>query len=269
MYLILNRILLLFGVRIVNDKKVVFLYHTYDYSGPERKQSGHVIKLSDNSKDVFGFLNMDYSDYKKQQFKTIFEFTEWVTENCKYLTVNIVKDIAKEVEKIPEKERHELLTLANKFVNTIKIGHIILRDFQYTPIIMYPNLRESIVRNYFDSDEVTNQFVNIKLERLHKTELPGKFSPRNVVHWIRPLRSNPKLTGIFTRSFVDYITQNNFREFPRFLVDIDKEVLKKEVISYYYNMFPNSAAFREYALESTEMNEVKQEEAELELFSAL
>jgi hypothetical protein len=258
MYLILNRILPMFGVRIVNEKKVVFLYHIENYTDPYAPtRSAHVVKLSDNANDVFGFLNMDYASYKKQQFKTIFEFTDWITTHCKYLTVEIVKSIEKEVQATPEDKRPDVLKAAGRFAETVKIGHIILRDFQYTPVVMYQNLKESIVRSFFDDASVEKQFVDLKLAYLKDTELPNKFSPKHVINWIPTLKSNSTLTGIVTRSFVDYVTQNNVKKFPRFLIDTDPGIVKKEVLSYYYNIFPNSAVYREYVLAHPEMNEVK------------
>lgn len=256
MIIILNRILPFFGMRIVNEKKIVYLFRIKNYTDPIKIESSHIIKLTSNLGDVFDFLNMDYSDYKKQQFKSIFEFTDWVTENCKYLTVEIVKSLESEIKATPEKDRPDVLRAAGRFVETVKIGHIILRDFQYGPIIMYENLRESIVRNYFDSDEVQKQFIDVKIDHLKDVEIPGKFSPKKVITWLPELRSKSSLTGIFTRSFVDYITQNNMKKFPRFLVDTDPGIIKKEVISYYYNIFPNSAVYREYVLTDKEMNEV-------------
>lgn len=243
-------------MRIVHDKKIVFLYRIKNYTNAYKSESSHVIKLTDKLSDVFDFLGMDYTDYKKQQFKSIFEFTDWFTENCKYLTVEIVKSLENEIKATPEKDRPDVLRAAGRFVETVKIGHIILRDFQYAPIMMYDNLRERIVRHYFDSEEVQNNFINLKLAHLKETEIPGKFSPKQVITWIPELRSKSSLTGIFTRSFVDYITQNNVKRFPRFLVDTDRGIIKKEVISYYYNIFPNSAVYREYVLTDKEMNEV-------------
>jgi hypothetical protein len=247
---------MLFGVRIANENKIVFLYRIRDYTDPLMKESCHVIRLSDDISDAFAFLNMDYDDYKEQQFKNIFEFTDWVVTNCRYLTVDIVKNISKEVEATPEVDKTDLIKMAGRFAETIKIGHVVLRDFQYYPIMMYLDLRESIVRNYFDTEEVTNQFVDLKLRHLRESGLKGKFSPKQIINWIHPLRTKPALTGMFTFSFVNYITQNSPAKFPRYLIDTDAGIVKKEVISYYYNLFPNTEAYRLYVLENPEHNEV-------------
>ena len=66
-----------------------------------------------------------------------------------------------------------------------------------------------------------------------------------------------KVTGVFTKSFVDYITKNNPGVFPRFLVDTDVNLVRKEVISYYYNLFPHTEAYRSYTLTELEKDEVK------------
>jgi hypothetical protein len=256
MYLILNRLLLYFGLRIVNNEKIVFLYRIRDYSSPDHKEVGKVIKLTDDITQAFGFLKLDYADYKKQQFKTIFDFTTWVVDNCKYITVDFIKSLEDEIKKVPETDKTEIWNMASRFVNTIKVGHIILRDFKFLPIIMYPNLKESIVRNYFDSEKVQNEFVDLKLRYLKEVELQNKFSPKAVINWIKPLKHKPELTGIFTVSFVNYITGNDTKLFPRFLIDTDAIIVKKEVISYYYNLFPNTVAFEEYALKHPDIEEV-------------
>jgi hypothetical protein len=241
---------------MMNEKKIVFLYRIKNYTD-SAKDSVHVIRLTDDVSKVFEFLNMDYDDYKEQQFETIFDFTDWVVQNCKYLTVDIIRGIEKEMEAIPERDRGETHKMVKRFTETIKIGHIVLRDFQYVPIMMYMNLRESIIRNFFCTDDVDEQFIKIKLEHLKDVELPNKFSPKLIINWIRPLRSKPSLTGLFTTSFVNYVTKNDTKLFPRFLIDTDSAIVKKEVISYYYNLFPQTEAYRLYVLEDKENNEVE------------
>lgn len=248
-----------FGIRVVGDKKVVFLYRITNYANSPKRElihNHHILHLSDDVTSVFGFLNMSYKSYSKKEFKTIFDFTEWFTSNCQYITLDVVKSLENEINALPEQEVEDIHKAVRKFIDTIRLGHIVLRDFKYLPIMLYGDLKESIVRTYYDSSEVEKQFVNLKLQYFKDTELPGKFSPKKVVTWIDTLKSNPKLTSVFTRSFVDYITQNNMKEFPRFLIDTDPVTIKKEVLSYYYNMFPNSAAYREYVLEIEEANEV-------------
>jgi len=258
MYLILGRILTLFGMRIAGEKRIVFLYRIRNYTNAYgKKETVKVITLTEDISEAFAFLNMDYDDYKKQEFKTIFDFTSWVTDNCKYLTVGVIRNIEREVNTTPKGERDEILSMAGRFAETVKIGHVVLRDFQYAPLVMYDNLREKIVRNFFYEEKVQNEFINLKLIHLKEVELPGKFSPLQVVSWIRPLRAKPILTGIFTTSFVNYITQYETAKFPRFLVDADVASIKKEVISYYYNIFPQSEMYRAYVLEHKEENEVE------------
>lgn len=257
-YIILNRILSCFGIRILGGEKIKYIYRITDYTDPEKKEVVKIIALSSDVEDAFSFLKMDYANYKKQQFNTIFEYVEWMTKRCRYLTVDIIKSLAKDVNVISENERTDVQQALSRFCDSVKIGHIVLRDFQYAPIIMYPNLRESIVRSYFNSEEIDNQFINIKLTYLCEKELPFKFSPLLIVNWIEALKSDSKLTGLFTTSFVNYITKNDQTKFPRFLIDHDVNIIRKEVLSYYYNIFPHTQVYRNYILSKKEKNEVDQ-----------
>jgi hypothetical protein len=112
------------------------------------------------------------------------------------------------------------------------------------------------VRNFFDSTEVHNEFIELKLRHLKDSELQNKFSPKHVINWISVLKSKPVLTGVFTTSFVNYITQNDTKLFPRYLIDSDVNIIRKEVISYYYNLFPTTEAYRAYVLEDQGKDEV-------------
>lgn len=248
-YYILNRILIMFGVRVVDTdqkKRVVFIHRIKNYLLKETPESVHVIQLSENPADVFGFLNMDYDDYKQQQFKTIFEHVQWLTDNCQYLTLDIVQSMLKEVEDVPPNKRTDLMREVHKFCETVRIGHIILQGFNFIPIIMYTNMREAIVRSFFDDEDVESQFVNLKLRYLKDVELPNKFCPLYIVNWIEELRSRPILTGIFTTSFVNYITGDNAALFPRLLIDVDAAIIRKEVLSYYDYAFQKSSQYKEY-----------------------
>jgi hypothetical protein len=257
-YLIINRLLLYFGLRIVNNERIVFLYRIRNYNDPKCPEVPHVIRLTTDITKAFGFLNMDYKNYKEQHFETMLDFTNWLTSNCKYVTKEFIKSLEDEILAVSEDRRGEVHNNTLQFISTLKLGHTILKGFQYLPIIMYPNLREMIVRNYFDDEYVQDQFVNLKLEHLKGVELQNKFSPKLVINWIKPLRSNAELTGIFTTSFVNYITGNDTKLFLRLLIDVDVNVMKKEVLSYYYNLFPNSKAFKEYTAAHPELYEVKE-----------
>lgn len=248
--------LLCFGLRLMNNGKLVFIYRIRNYVNPETTESVSIIHLEGDISDAFLFLNMDYEDYKKQKFSSIFEYVSWFTDNCDYLTVDILQGIEKELKGIEVEKRLEEHKALLRFVDTVKVGHIILKDFKYVPIFMYPNLREKIVRNFFCSEELDEKIIDLKLRHLREVEVQNKFSPKLVIHWISSLKSKPELTGLFTTSFVNYITKNNTGVFPRYMVDTDRSILKKEVISYYYNLFPTTKAYKEYVATSKEHNEV-------------
>lgn len=80
-------------------------------------------------------------------------------------------------------------------------------------------------------------------------DLVGKFSGGNVVNWIQSLRKDSTLTGIFTMAFVNYKTNNNTKDFPRYLIDNDKTIIKTEVLKFYSDVFIKSDEYNIYLLE--------------------
>jgi len=244
-FLLVNKMLSCFGLRLKTDGTLVYIFRIRNYAYAYEREHVSVIPIEGDISDAFLFLNMDYDDYKVQKFETIFEYTTWFTDNCKYLTVELLRGIEKEVKDIPKKDLQDVQRALLRFIDTVKIGHIILRDFHYLPILMYPNLREKIIRNYFQSEELDNKIIDLKL-LYTKEEAQNKFSPLHIITWIRPLKSQGELTSIFVQSFINYITKNKMNDFPRFLVDTDSNIVKQEVISYYYNLFHETNAYKLY-----------------------
>jgi len=256
MFFLLNRLLQPFCISIKKNEEIVFLYKIqYDISKTKRMSSAHVIQLSKNINDAFTFLKMNYEDYKKQEFKNIFDFSNYLVYKCPYITKQFILSLEKGLG-VPKEGHEELINQLNKFVKYVKLGHIILNEFNFVPIIMYANLKESIIRNFFNSPEVNKQFVDLKLQHLKDVELQDKFSGKNVVNWIHSLKSDPELCGIFTDSFVNYATARSPEKFPRYLIDHDKNIIKKEVITFYNHMFPKTEAYLDYKLSLTEKEEV-------------
>jgi hypothetical protein len=246
MYYLLNRLLMNFGMRYrANEKEdVVYMYRINNYA--LGKNSMHVVKLSDNVADAFRFLKLDYEDYKKQDFKYILEFVDYFTTRCPYLTRSIVNSIEKEIRTTVE--RTDTINQIDKFVKSLKLGHVVLGDFDFLPVMMYQNLRESIIRNFFDEEKVHEQFITIKLQHLREVELVNKFSPKKLVTWVTELETDSALAGIFSTMFVNYITHNEWKKFPRYLVDNDVNIIKKEVLNFYGYQFLNSEVYRNYCL---------------------
>lgn len=235
----------------IPNPRIVYLHRIRNYANA--KESAHVVRMTEDITKAFDFLKMDYEDYQKQQFKSIFEYTEYMVSNCRYITVDLLKNLEAEVNTVPENLRTEVQKMMIRFVEIVKIGHYVLRDFKFVPVMMYLNLRESIVRNFFDEVEVQDQFVDLKFRYQKDTELQGKFSPKLVVTWVKPLKHDSRLTGIFTTAFVNYVTQNKPGNFPRFMIDTDVCFIRKEVISYYYNLFDKTTAYLEYKSKKDEV----------------
>jgi hypothetical protein len=255
-YIILNRILMGFGMRIKEGKKVVFIYKVKDYTKDKVHAQMKVIELSDDISSVFTFLKMDYKKYKETKFERIFEYVTYVTDNCPFFTRSIVKYLREELDKESFEEDEELKKQVLRFVRTIVISHAVLREFNFTPLVMYSNLREAVVRYHFDSDSVTNQIVNAKLELRNDKDLIGKFSGLKVVNWIHQLRKDSKLTGIFIHAFVNYVTKNDPKNFPKFLIDNEPTIIKKEVLTFYYQMFLLSEEYQLYLIEGVDEDNI-------------
>ena len=248
-YIILNRILSNFGMRIANNDQIVFLYRVTNYTAGEIKSSVKVIKLSKDVESIFRFLKMDYQDYKNREFKHIFDFVSYMTDYCPFFTKTIVKYIKDELDKGSYQQDEELEKQVSRFVRTIILSHSVIMEFDFTPLLMYKNLKEAVVRRHYGTDEVTNQIVQAKLEFRNDKDLIGKFSGLNVINWIHALRGDSKLTGVFIESFINYVTKNNPKDFPKFLIDNEKTIIKKEVLIYYYHIFPQSDAYRNHLVE--------------------
>lgn len=245
MLFLTNRLLQSFGIRITGKSGVVFLYHIKNYTNIKKESSLHIVRLTDDIGKAFEFLKMNYEDYKSQDFKNILDFTQYFVNACPYLTKQYIMSLEKCMTTNPY-TYPELLDLLDKFIRTVKVGHTTFRTFDFVPLIMYPNLRESIVRTFFNTEDVNKQFIDLKLRNLKDIELPNKFSGSLVVSWIKQLSANQKLCGLFTESFVNYKTLQKPEHFPRYLIDKDFNTIKKEVITYYYEVFPQTEGYLQY-----------------------
>ena len=255
-YVILNRILRNFGIHVYNNNRIVFLYKITNYVGKELKTNTKIINLSKDVESVFKFLKMDYKYYKEKEFETIFEYASYITDKCPYFTRTIIKYLRDELDKGSYNVDEELKQQMIRFLRYITLSHSVLKEFDFTPLLMYKNLKEVVVRNYYDSDEVTNQIVDAKLELRVDKDLIGKFSGLHVINWIHALRGNTNLTGMFIYSFVDYVTGGNKKHFPRFLIDNETTIIKKEVLTFYYHIFLQSEAYRIYLIEGIDEKNV-------------
>jgi hypothetical protein len=248
-FVILNRILGKFGMRIKAGAKVVYLYRRINYTLDLPVTKLRIIQLSDNVETAFTFLKMDYRAYKKKEFKHIMEYVSYMTDNCPYFTKDIVKYLRDQLDMDVFKEDEELKKQVVRFVRTIVMSHAVVRDFDFSPIHLYSNLKEAIVRNHYSSPQVTDQIVQAKLELREDKDLIGKFSGGNVVNWIRELRKDSTLTGMFTLAFVNYKTNGVTKDFPKYLIDKDKTIIKTEVLKFYSNIFIQSDEYLIYLLE--------------------
>lgn len=236
-------------MRIKAGEKVVYLYKRINYTTDVPVTKLRVIHLSDDVESAFVFLKMDYKKYKKREFKHIMEFVSYMTDECPYFTKDIVKYLRDQLDIDAFNEDEELKKQVVRFVRTIVMSHAVVRDFDFTPIHLYSNLKEAIVRKHYSSQEVTDQIVQAKLELREDKDLVGKFSGGNVVNWIRELRKDSTLTGLFTMAFVNYKTNGDTKNFPKYLIDNDRTIIKTEVLKFYSDVFIKSDEYIIYLLE--------------------
>jgi hypothetical protein len=172
-----------------------------------------------------------------------------MTDECPYFTKDIVKYLRDQLDIDAFSEDEELKKQVIRFVRTIVMSHAVVRDFDFTPIHLYSNLKEAIVRKHYNNQEVTDQIVQAKLELREDKDLIGKFSGGNVVNWIRDLRKDSTLTGLFTMAFVNYKTNGETKNFPKYLIDNDRTIIKTEVLKFYSDVFIKSDEYIIYILE--------------------
>lgn len=249
MFYLLNRVLMMFNMRMTGDGKVIYIHRIYNYVGTTSKNV-HIIRLSDDISTAFEFLKIDYAYYRKQQFKTIFDFTNYLITNCNYITKDLLETIHEEA--MASEPKTDIHTSIDKMVKVLKLGHFVLQDFDFMPMRMYDNLREQTIRSFYRGREVDEQFIALKLRYQKETELLNKFSGKKITIWLPELQNKPELTGIFSQSFVNHATEGEMKTFPRYLIDNDVNVIRKEVISFYSEIFKKSENYLNYILDSKE-----------------
>jgi hypothetical protein len=199
----------------------------------------HIVHVTDDLNEVFNFVNLDRIRYE-DGFSTMFEYSSWVLENCSYLTRAVINSLNHGAESDSVKLDEELRDDLRKFVGYVTLSHEEIRDNEIFPAMLYYNIKEEIIRNFFYSDELEDQFKKLKKKELFKNEVLDKFNSGKMVVWIPALKDNPELINKFGRSFINYMTDEKVERFPDYLVDSENAEIRRDAILFYENEFTQS-----------------------------
>jgi hypothetical protein len=243
-WLILNHVISAFGLRMKDDK-LIYIYRLppdgcKNIYKTDRKLSKpgsvHTIHITDDLNEVFRFVNLDRVKYE-EGFKDMFSYSSWIVSNCSYLTRVVISSLNNGISSDSIKTDKELHDDLRKFISYVTLSHEEIKDNDTFPAMMYYNIKEDIVRNFFFDEELEERFRRLKKKELFKNEVFNKFNADKVVYWVPTLKDNPELINEFCRKFISYITGNKVERFPDYLVDSELAEIRREVILFYEYMF--------------------------------
>lgn len=249
-YVLINQILLRFGLRVTPLNRLVFIYRVPDYATNKGRhwnlkgKASYIVEVTTDLNKAFKFLKLDFEKIEKAE--SISQMAYYICDNCPYLTLGILKGIdtnLKEQNSTYKKdvEVEEGLT---EFLNTVKLSHFELPDFDFYPFLMYPNLRESVVRKFFDEKLLHIRMIDLKLKHQKDLKLSDKFNSLNLVKWIPDLAKDADLAGKVSVAFVNHVTEGNPVNFPRYIADTVKTEIRREFESFYYLIYQNSDEYK-------------------------
>jgi len=257
-WLILNHVISAFGLRMKGEE-LIYMYKipkdgcTNIYKTDRTLRGGdlHIIKLTSDLNEVFRFVNLDRAEYEKG-FKSMFEFNSWFIQNCSYLTRVVINSLEHGLETDSAKTDEVLYEDLKRFLTFTRLSHEEIRDNDLFPALLYYNLKEDIVRNFFFDEEIEGKFLLLKKTHLFKNELDGKFNSSKLVNWIPALKNNLILLNMFGRSFITFVTSGKLEKFPDYLVDNEPAEVRRDVLNFYEYEFLESDEYKIYILEGDE-----------------
>lgn len=255
-WLILNNVISPFGLRMRNDELV------YSYKLPpdgckniyktDRTLKGgntYFIPLTKDFNEVFRFVNLDKERYDKG-FEDWIQYTSFLLENCSYLTRVVINSLQHGIETDSMKSDMELLADLKKFLLYVRLSHQeLIKDNKMFPAMLYYNIKEDIVRNFFYTEELEERIKSIKKRELFKNELANKFNAKKITAWLPELKKDTELLNMFGRTFINYITEGKLGTFPDYLVDSEESEIRREALLFYDYMFLESTEYKLYVIE--------------------
>jgi hypothetical protein len=205
----------------------------------------HVIHVTDDLNEVFRFCGLDRERYEAG-FKSWFDYVSWLFNNCKYMTRIVINSLQNGVESNSDslKTDEELFFDLKKFLLYVRLSHEEIRDNDRFPALLYYNIKEDIVRNFFFDEELEERFINIKRKHLFKNELEGKFNSEKLVRWIPALKDNTELLNLFGKAFITFMTEGKVERFPKYLLDSEYADIRRDALSFYEDIFEQSDEYK-------------------------
>jgi len=245
-WLILNHVISAFGLRM-RDNELIYIYRlpqdgcknireTDRALSKTKGGSVHVITITDNLNEVFRFVNLDRERYEKG-FEDMFTYSSWIVKNCSYLTRVVINSLYNGLGSDSMNTDKELHDDLRKFVSYVTLSHEEIRDNDIFPAMLYYNIKEDIVRNFFWDEKLEEEFRKLKKQQLFKNEVFNKFNSDKMVLWIPELKDNPELISEYGRAFINYVTREEVGKFPDYLVDSEPAEVRRDAILFYESEF--------------------------------
>lgn len=239
-FVILNYLLLSFGLKLKSDHQLVFALRSIDYV-PDRKTADYwveIIPIASELSQVFELVDLNYDAYEVG-FSNIFEYSDFLNSSS-YLTPSMLRAMEKQLDKpdliVDTEVRNEL---------TKVISHIKMTQTEHdnrsskplsSPFFFHSNLKEKVVRRYFKDNAFDDRIREIKRRKL--TFLAhGKISKGKILEWFPLFKEYPELHDMFMLPFINYMTENTPNKFPGYLADSEVAEIRRDMRDFYTDIF--------------------------------
>lgn len=251
-FVVMNKILIRFGLRITTrdgEQRLVFLLKIPDYdtnNGTKLNLAGKGVFVIDVTTDIdkaFEFLKIDKNIIER--LDNIMHFTYYFIGNCPYLTLSVLKALEKELGESNHlyKGDPETKEGLEEFIHYANISELRPNEFDFYPLLVYSNLKERIVRNFFDDEEFDKRIISKKIEYKEDFNLSSKYSSLKLVNWLPELIDDPELAGNVSLAFINHVTDNNPSEFPSYLIDTTGIEIRREIETFYEYVYKHTPEY--------------------------
>ena len=255
-WLILNNVISLFGLKMRKDE-LIYIYripqdgckNIYKINRLLKGGSWHIVHITDDLNKIFEFVGLDRNEYE-DGFKTMFDYNSWIIRNCLYLSRLVINSLEHGLETDSIKTDEQLHEDLKRFLTYTRLSHEEIKDNSIFPAMLYYNIKEEIIRNFFWDEELEEKFRKLKKAHLFKNELANKFNTKKIVHWIPKLKGNQVLIDLFGRNFIKYATKGKIESFPDYLVDSEEAEIRREAINFYEYDFVESEKYESSKLDT-------------------
>jgi hypothetical protein len=207
----------------------------------------HIIPITSDLTEVFRFVSLDRNRYE-QGFENMFDYNSFMMK-CSYFTRVVVNSLESGIKSDSMKTDGDLCTDLRKFLSYLKLSHEEIRDNDIFPAMLYYNIKEDIVRNFFYNEELEDKFKKLKKVHLFKNELQHKFNACKMVSWIPAFKDNPTLINMFGRHFIKTATEGKVERFPDYLVDSEEAEIRRDALFFYEHDFLDNEEYKLYVVE--------------------